>query len=82
MNFYTGIPVHILHQRSANLWYGSYFPDAPQVFETNASFAQLWESSTRVFLWTDVRDLPQLAGKPAFELAHSGGKYILSNHPD
>jgi len=82
LNFYTGIPVRILHERSANLWYGSFFPDAPQVFETDASIARLWDGSTRVFLWTDVRDVPQLAAKPAFELAHSGGKYILTNRRD
>jgi len=82
LNFYTRIPVHILHERSANLWYGSCFPDAPHVFETDGSFLQLWNSPARVFLWTDVREAPQLAGNPTFELAHSGGKYILSNRPD
>src|SRR5205807_248668 len=30
INFYTGIPVHILNHREGNLWYGSLFPDAPQ----------------------------------------------------
>ncbi len=34
LNFYTGIPLRVLHEPSGNLWYGSKFPDAPHVFET------------------------------------------------
>jgi 4-amino-4-deoxy-L-arabinose transferase-like glycosyltransferase len=79
LNFYTGIPVHILHVRSANLWYGSQFPDAPQVFETEASFVKLWQGPGRVFLWAEASHPPPLTGLTMFELAHSGGKYILTN---
>ena len=79
LNFYTGIPVHILHERSANLWYGSQFPDAPQVFETEESFVKLWQGRGRVFLWAEGPHPAQLAGLTFYELAHSGGKYILSN---
>ncbi len=35
LNFYTGIPLRILHQPSGNLWYGMRFPDAPQVWKRN-----------------------------------------------
>jgi 4-amino-4-deoxy-L-arabinose transferase-like glycosyltransferase len=79
LNFYTGIPVHILHERSANLWYGSQFPDAPQVFETQQSFTRLWQGRGRVFLWAESEHPPQLAGLTVYQVAHSGGKYILSN---
>src|SRR5512146_327617 len=79
LNFYTGIPVHILHQRSANLWYGSQFPDAPQVFETEDSFLKLWNEPERVFLWAEGQHPPQVEGLTVYELAHSGGKYILTN---
>ena len=79
LNFYTGIPVHILHERSANLWYGSQFPDAPQVFETRDSFLKLWQGPERVFLWTEGARPPQVDGLRVYEVAHSGGKYILSN---
>jgi 4-amino-4-deoxy-L-arabinose transferase-like glycosyltransferase len=81
LNFYTGIPVHILHERSANLWYGSQFPDAPQVFETRESLVKLWQGPGRVFLWTEGPKPAQLEGLISYELAHSGGKYILSNRP-
>lgn len=81
LNFYTGIPVHILHVRSANLWYGSQFPDAPQLFETQHSFVKLWNGPGRVFLWTEGAHPPQVDGLKVYELAHSGGKYILTNRP-
>lgn len=79
LNFYTGIPVHILHAPSANLWYGSQFPDAPQVFETRESVVKLWQGSGQVFLWSEGPHPPQLEGLTVYELAHSGGKYILTN---
>jgi len=79
LNFYTGVPVHILHPPSANLWYGSQFPDAPRVFETRESFVKLWLGSGQVFLWSEGARPPQLEGLTVYELAHSGGKYILSN---
>jgi 4-amino-4-deoxy-L-arabinose transferase-like glycosyltransferase len=81
LNFYTGQPVHILHQRTANLWYGSLFPDAPQIFETQESFKRLWLGPHTVFLWADAAQPPQLTGLRACELAHRGGKYIFTNHP-
>jgi hypothetical protein len=79
LNFYTGIPVRVLHEPSGNLWYGAKFPDAPHVFETADSFATLWTGPARVFLWTDQEAPKELAGKPKFLVAHSGGKAIFTN---
>jgi 4-amino-4-deoxy-L-arabinose transferase-like glycosyltransferase len=81
LNFYTGVPLRVLHEPSGNLWYGSKFPDAPHVFETQASFAALWSGSTRVFLWTDQQDPKELHSTKRYVLAHSGGKSILTNQP-
>jgi len=83
LNFYVGAPVHILHSRTANLYYGSLFPDAPKVFETQESFNALWAGPTRVFLWTDQETPKELQGAKFHVLARSGGKFILTNHdPD
>jgi 4-amino-4-deoxy-L-arabinose transferase-like glycosyltransferase len=79
LNFYTRVPVRILHEPSGNLWYGAKFPDAPHVFETQQSFAALWSGPTRVFLWTDQEEPKELAGMPHFLLARSGGKAIFAN---
>lgn len=79
LNYYTGVPLRILQAPSGNLWYGSKFPDAPHVWETQASFDALWAGPQRVFLWTDQDDPKELHGLPRFLLARSGGKSILTN---
>jgi hypothetical protein len=85
LNYYTGHQVRILNGRSANLWYGSLFPDAPQIFDDTASFQHLWNGPQRVFLWTETgkkdEALKGINGATAFLLAQSGGKLILSNRP-
>jgi 4-amino-4-deoxy-L-arabinose transferase-like glycosyltransferase len=79
LNFYTGIPVRVLHEPSGNLWYGSKFPDAPHVFETADSLAALWSGPATVFLWSSEDDPKQLRGESRYVLARSGGKSILTN---
>ena len=81
LNFYTGIPLRVLHERGGNLWYGSQFPDAPHVFETQSSFDALWSAPTRILFWTDQEDPKELKGTPRYMLAQGGGKSILMNHP-
>jgi 4-amino-4-deoxy-L-arabinose transferase-like glycosyltransferase len=74
--------IHILEGRSSNLWYGSFFPDAPHIFETETSLNEEWKGPRRVFLWQDTSQaLPTLSGK-SYLLIQSGGKEILSNHPN
>ena len=79
LNFYTGIPLRVLHGPTGNLWYGSHFPDAPPVFETQDSFAALWTGPRRIFLWTDQERPEKLQGAKFYILARSGGKFILTN---
>ena len=73
--------VHILNGRSSNLWYGSFFPDAPPIFETNTTLGLDWTGPRRVFLWTEPNHVPPLPG-PSFLVAAGGGKEILSNQPN
>jgi 4-amino-4-deoxy-L-arabinose transferase-like glycosyltransferase len=79
LNFYTHIPLRVLHAPSGNLWFGEKFPDAPHVFETQQSLNALWAGAGRVFFWTDQDDPKELAGLPHFLLARSGGKAIFTN---
>ena len=85
-------PIHILTEpfydgkpnygRSANLWYGSFFPDAPEIFETAASLAAKWHGPKRIFVWQDLANQPApppAALTPAYVIAKSGGKEIVSN---
>jgi 4-amino-4-deoxy-L-arabinose transferase-like glycosyltransferase len=78
LGFYLQQQVHILHGHSANLWYGSFFKDAPPIFEDDHSFALKWLGPERVFLWTDPEKMPKLPTKP-YVIAEGGGKEIVSN---
>ncbi len=79
--------IHILEGRSSNLWYGSFFPDAPAIFETPATLAEKWPGPQRIFLWQSTtssdapRNLPALPG-PIYIVATGGGKEIISNRPN
>jgi 4-amino-4-deoxy-L-arabinose transferase-like glycosyltransferase len=74
--------LHILDGRSSNLWYGSFFPDAPPIFEDARSLKIKWLEPRRIFLWQDLsQPVPDLPGKLHF-IAQSGGKEILSNQPN
>jgi hypothetical protein len=80
----TGGDIHILEGRSSNLWYGSFFRDAPKIFETPESFRAKWSGPQRIFLWQSLTDppneLPPLDG-PVYVLVKNGGKEIVSNQP-
>jgi 4-amino-4-deoxy-L-arabinose transferase-like glycosyltransferase len=79
-----GQEIHILEGRSSNLWYGSFFPDAPKIFETPESFRAKWNGPQRIFLWQSLTDppnkLPAVDG-PVYVIAKGGGKEIVSNQP-
>ncbi len=85
LNYYLGHQVRILNGRSANLWYGSLFPDAPQIFDDTKSFQHLWKGPQRVFLWTETEKQEEpftgTQSTNVFTLAQSGGKLILTNRP-
>jgi len=80
--FYTQQPVHLVNGRMNGPWYGSFWPDAPDVFETDASLDRLWAGPRRLFLLTyhpDTR-IPDLTRfGPVHVLASAGGKSILTN---
>jgi len=85
LNYYTGIELHMLNGRDGNLWFGSYFPGAPEVFENNASFERLWNGPHRVFLFTEdflaKKALADIDQSKVFVFARQGGKVVLSNRP-
>jgi hypothetical protein len=81
LNFYTGIPLRSLRTPGGNMWYGTQFPDAPRVFETQASFVEMWNGEHRVFLWAEEDHPPALDGMKRYVVARRGGKIIFSNRP-
>jgi 4-amino-4-deoxy-L-arabinose transferase-like glycosyltransferase len=83
LNFYTGRQVHMLDGLRADLWFGSFFPDAPHVFEDYDSFARLWSGRSRVYLFTQEaladQALKGIDPKTVHIFARSGGKVVLTN---
>jgi 4-amino-4-deoxy-L-arabinose transferase-like glycosyltransferase len=81
--FYTGQQVHLINGRLNGLWYGSFWPDSPPIFETEDSLHQLWASPRRIFLFTydpaaRAHDLAPYGA--THTLASEGGKTVLTNH--
>ena len=80
VRFYTGQQLLILNGRINGLWYGSLFPDAPDIFLDDARFNRLWAGANRVYLVTgDPKKRDAIA--PAYQLSKAGGRYVLSNRP-
>jgi 4-amino-4-deoxy-L-arabinose transferase-like glycosyltransferase len=82
--FYTQQQVHLVNGRINGPWYGSFWPDSPAIFETDASLDHLWSGPRRIFLLTyhpDIR-VPDLSRfGQVHVLASAGGKSILTNQP-
>ncbi len=81
LNFYLRLPIHIVNARDeGNMYYGALFPDAPGIFENDASLQALWNGPQRVFLWTEEGSVPAFTKQDGtVQLARSGGKLILVN---
>ncbi len=80
--FYTSQQVHLINGRLNGLWFGSFWPDAPPIFETEESLHQLWTSPRRIFFFTynpavRTKDLSPYGA--IHTLATAGGKTILTN---
>jgi 4-amino-4-deoxy-L-arabinose transferase-like glycosyltransferase len=82
VNYYMRHQMRLLNGRHNNIWYGSTFPDAPPIFDGDASFEKLWHSQQHVFLWTEEDSVPSYVKDSAFcQLAKWGGKLVLTNGP-
>jgi 4-amino-4-deoxy-L-arabinose transferase-like glycosyltransferase len=83
--FYINRPVLILNGRYNNLEYGSYAPNAPQVFINDAEMRAHWSEPNRYYLVAEDGQVPRLATLVGPEhlnpVAHSGGKVLLTNIP-
>ena len=76
--FYTRQPVDLVNGRVNGPWFGSFWPDAPNVFLDEAGLKQAWVSDRRVFLLTyhaGARE-EELGGRV---LVAGGGKTVLVN---
>jgi 4-amino-4-deoxy-L-arabinose transferase-like glycosyltransferase len=81
IDFYAQQPIHVVNTRTeGDMYYGSLFPDAPAIFDDDASFAALWKGPQRVFVWVEEDKVPSVVRQAGYyQLARSGGKQILMN---
>jgi 4-amino-4-deoxy-L-arabinose transferase-like glycosyltransferase len=83
--FYSNRPALLLNGRFNNLVYGSYAPDAPDVFIDDAQWKTMWLGAERCYVVASDYAVPRfekLVGKDALvPVAASGGKVVLTNRP-
>jgi hypothetical protein len=81
--FYLQRPIELVEGRTTSMWFGSTFPDAPQIYLTNADLQRDWAGKNRIFLFVP----PHLKGRVDALLpnravvAEVSGKYVYSNQP-
>ncbi|MBI4853607.1 MAG: glycosyltransferase family 39 protein [Acidobacteria bacterium] len=83
INFYTKEPVIMLNNRTANLEFGSKFPDAPKRFIDDREFLKYWDSGQKIYVVTLHEATPALnkllGERKIYEIMNLGGKYLYSN---
>ncbi len=83
--FYTNRTALLLNGRVLNLSYGSYAPDAPNVFINDLQFKELWSAPGRYYLVANDFALPRLerlVGRDKLNvIVDSGGKLLATNLP-
>jgi 4-amino-4-deoxy-L-arabinose transferase-like glycosyltransferase len=83
--FYTNRSALLLNGRFNNMIYGSYAPDAPDVFINDAQWKNIWLGADRCYVVASDYAVPRfekLVGKQALvPVTASGGKVVLTNHP-
>jgi 4-amino-4-deoxy-L-arabinose transferase-like glycosyltransferase len=83
--FYSNRQALLLNGRKVNLEYGSYAPNAPDVFITDQELPSLWQQPERKYLTASASALPRLqalVGAASLHLVRAaGGKVLLTNHP-
>lgn len=82
IGFYLPQKVLLLNGRMTGLEFGSYYPDAPQVFIGDKEIAELWRGEKRVFLFTADRDFDTVksaVNAEMFKIATAGEKSVYSN---
>ncbi len=83
--FYTNRTALLWDGRVNNLEYGSYAPDAPQIFLDDTQLSLKWSEQKRYYLLTYGSEMPKLGlllGKEnIYVVKENAGNYLLTNFP-
>ncbi|MCI0659606.1 MAG: glycosyltransferase family 39 protein [Acidobacteria bacterium] len=81
--FYANRRALLLNGRVMNLEYGSYAPEAPQVFISDRDLPALWAKSERYYLVASNSAIPRLkallGNENLYLIRTSGGKFLMTN---
>jgi hypothetical protein len=80
---YLKRPIELVEGRTTSMWFGSTFPDAPQIFLSDADLRQEWVGSGRVFLFVPPHQIMKVDQvlPTKFVVAAMSGKVVYSNRP-
>jgi 4-amino-4-deoxy-L-arabinose transferase-like glycosyltransferase len=82
--FYTNRPALLVDGRRSTLIWGSYYPDAPKIFLSDADLSSLWGTGPRNFLFVpgDHRShVEALLGDRALEVQRLADKTLYTDRP-
>jgi 4-amino-4-deoxy-L-arabinose transferase-like glycosyltransferase len=81
--FYLQRPVELVEGRTTSMWFGSTFPDAPQIHMSNADLQKDWTGTDRIFLFVPqhLKTKVDYLLPNHFVVAAESGKYVYSNKP-
>ncbi len=83
--FYLGEQVSLVEGRSTSMLFGSTFPDAPQIFLTNADLLAQWSTGERKLLFVPLEKRDEvdrvLSGHIQVLLEETSGKALLTDRP-
>ena len=81
--FYLHTPIKLVEGRTTSMWFGSTFPDAPQIYMTNADLQQEWTGNNRILLFVPAHLKAKVDSlvPNRFVVAEQSGKFVYSNRP-
>ena len=82
LRFYTKRQILLVNGRTNNMWFGSSFPDALNIFLDDDQLLALWNGADRIFLFAPEQhrqEVEQLLPAHRVEVVVSSGKVIYSN---
>jgi len=81
--FYTGQRIELVNGRTTSMWFGSTFPDAPQIYLEDSDMVRVWDSPTRTFLFVPQYERARVDSllPKKFVVGESSGKIVYSNRP-
>jgi len=81
--FYLQRPIELVEGRTTSMWFGSTFPDAPNIYLTNTELQRDWSGTRRIFLFVPPHRKAKVDSllPNRYTVAEVSGKYVYSNQP-